>query len=152
MKIYVVTSGIYSDYCIQRVFLNKEKAEEYRLWLRNANEVEEYDTSDDVLIEKKYHVYVELKWYPDKSEKINVSAFKDTESNSNYQRYTDYYDWEQISISRIINAENYDEQYWKDKITKVAYDLKAYVEYLKTEEFSYKQIRDEILYNYNKNY
>lgn len=152
MKIYVVTSGIYSDYCIQRVFLNKEKAEEYRLWLRDANEVEEYDTSDDILIEKKYHVYVELRWYPDKSEKINVSAFKDTESNSNYQRYTDYYDWEQISISRIINAENYDEQYWKDKITKVAYDLKAYVEYLKTEEFSYKQIRDEILYNYNKNY
>lgn len=151
MKIYVVTSGTYSDYCIQRVFLNKEKAEEYRLWLRDANEVEEYDTSDDVLIEKKYHVYVELRWYPDKSEKINVSAFKDTESNSNYQIYTDYNSWEQISISRIVNAENYDEQYWKDKITKIAYDLRADVEYLKAEGFSYKQIRDEI-YNYNKNY
>ena len=151
MKIYVVTSGIYSDYCIQRVFLNREKAEEYRLWLRDANEVEEYDTSDDVPIEKKYHIYVELKWYPDKSEKINVSAFKDTESNSNYQIYADYNDWEQISISRIVNAENYDEQYWKDKITKVAYDLRADVEYLKTEGLSYKQIRDEI-YNYNKNY
>ena len=151
MKIYVVTSGTYSDYCIRRVFLNKEKAEEYRLWLRDANEVEEYDTSDDILIEKKYHVYVELRWYPDKSEKINASAFKDTESNSNYQIYTDYNDWEQISISRIINAENYDEQYWKDKITKVAYDLRADVEYLKTEGLSYKQIRDEI-YNYNKNY
>ena len=56
MKIYIVTSGIYSDYCIRRVFTNKEKAEEYREWLHDSNEVEEYDTSDDIPTEKKYCV------------------------------------------------------------------------------------------------
>ena len=150
MKIYIVTSGTYSDYCIRRVFTNKEKAEEYREWLHDSNEVEEYDTSDDMPTEKKYHVRVDLKWYPDKSEKTVVSAYKDTESNNDYQIYTNYNNtWEQIVVVRIVYMDNYDEQHWKDKLTKVAYDLKAVVEFLKTEGFSYKQIRDEI-YNYNK--
>lgn len=48
MKIYVATVGEYSDYHIEAVFLNKEKAQ---LWLaahevRDA-EIEEYDTQDE---------------------------------------------------------------------------------------------------------
>lgn len=149
MKIYIVTSGTYSDYCIRRVFTNKEKAEEYREWLRDSNEVEEYDTSDDMPTEKKYRVRVDLKWYPDKSEKTFASAYKDAESYYNYQTYTNYNTWEQIVVVRTVCAENHDEQHWKDKLTKVAYDLKASVEFLKTEGLSYNQIKDEI-YNYNK--
>lgn len=149
MKIYIVTSGTYSDYCIRRVFTNKEKAEEYREWLHGSNEVEEYDTSDDMPTEKKYCVYVDLKWYPDKSEETVVSAYKNTESDFDYQTYTNYNTWEEIIVVRNVSAGNYDEQHWKDKFTKVAYDLKANVEFLKTEGLSYEQIKDEI-YNYNK--
>lgn len=53
MKIYVVTSGEYSDYCINAVFTNKEKAMEYiaiRAGQSDFSEdlhMEEYDTMDD---------------------------------------------------------------------------------------------------------
>lgn len=70
MKVYVVTSGIYSDYRIQKIFLNKSKAEEYKKWLPNSNDVEEYDISDDDTIEKQYKIRIDLKWYPNKEEKL----------------------------------------------------------------------------------
>ena len=39
MKIYIVTCGSYSDYCINKVFTDKDKAEEYRKWCEeNADE------------------------------------------------------------------------------------------------------------------
>ena len=53
MKIYVVTSGEYSDYCINAVFIQKEKAMEYiaiRAGQSDFSDVlhmEEYDTMDD---------------------------------------------------------------------------------------------------------
>ena len=54
--------------------------------------------------------------------------------------------WEELVVTRTINADNYDEQYWKDKLTKYIYDLKAYVEYLKTEGCDNKQIKDAIAF------
>ena len=52
MKVYVVTSGEYSDYRIEKVFLDKDKAELYRDLHRHEDyyfqmEVEEYDSYDD---------------------------------------------------------------------------------------------------------
>lgn len=52
MKIYIVTAGEYSDYHIERVFLDKKKAE---YWARLENGIDEYtdcgieefDTSDE---------------------------------------------------------------------------------------------------------
>lgn len=145
MKVYVVTSGIYSDYCIQKIFLDKDKAEEYRKWLPDSNDVEEYDTSDDDIIEKQYKVQIDLKWYPNKKEKLTARSWKDCESDYNYNYYSNYSDiWEELSVIRTVNSDNYDEQYCKDKLTKYIYDLKAYVEYLKIEGFDEKQIRDAI--------
>ena len=148
MKIYVVTAGIYSDYHIEKVFTDRKKAEEYKLWLRDSNDIEEYDTSDDISIQKKYYVGAELDLYPNKSEKLSVFSFRDSDADSNYQSYTDYGSGETIRVARVVNADNYDEQYWKDKLTKVVYDLKAYITYLKVMGFTEKQIRDEIR-NYN---
>ena len=145
MKVYVVTSGIYSDYCIQKIFLDKDKAEEYRKWLPDSNDVEEYDTSDDDTIEKQYKVRIELKWYPNKKEKLTARSWKDCESDYNYNYYSNYFDiWEELVVTRTVNSDNYDEQYYKDKLTKHIYDLKAYVEHLKIEGFDEKQIRDAI--------
>lgn len=144
MKIYVVTAGIYSDYHIERVFTDRKKAEEYKLWLRDSNDVEEYDTSDDIFIQKKYYVSAELRLYPNRPEELSVSAFRDSDASSNYQSYMDYGCGETIHVVRVVNADNYDEQYWKDKVTKVVYDLKAYIAYLKMMGFTEKQIRDEI--------
>jgi len=52
MKVYVVTSGEYSDYRIEKVFLDKDKAELYCDLHRHEDywghmEVEEYDSYDD---------------------------------------------------------------------------------------------------------
>lgn len=145
MKVYVVTSGEYSAYMIQKIFLNKDKAEEYKKWLHNSNDVEEYDTSDDDTIEKQYTVRIDLRWYPNKEEKLFAKAWKDCESDYNYNQYFNYSGiWEELIVTRTVNGDNFNEQFWKDKLTKHIYDLKAYVEYLKTEGCDEKQIRDAI--------
>ena len=48
--VYIVTAGDYSDYRIERVFLEKDKAYKYCNLMNNRRDeyrVEEYDTSDD---------------------------------------------------------------------------------------------------------
>ena len=144
MKVYVVTSGTYSDYMIRKIFLNKYKAEEYKKWLPDSNDVEEYDTSDDDIINKSYKVRIDLKWYTNKKEKLIAGAWKDCESDYNYNYYYNYSDWEELTVVRTLNGDNFNEQFYKDKLTKHIYDLKAYVEYLKTEGYNEKQIRDAI--------
>ena len=56
MKIYVVTSGEYSDYGICAVFTDKEKAKLFCAlredWFEPPR-IEEYDTSDDIPAEAK---------------------------------------------------------------------------------------------------
>lgn len=53
MKIYVVTSGEYSDYCIEAVFTDKEKAKLYcaahEKYTADYPRIEEYDTEDDAI-------------------------------------------------------------------------------------------------------
>ena len=145
MKVYVVTSGTYSDYMIRKIFLDKDKAEEYRKWLPDGNDVEEYNTSDDDTIEKKYKIRIDLKWYPNKEEKLIARSWKDCESDYNYNYYSNYSDiWEELAVVRTVNADNYDEQHWKDKLTKFIYDLRAYVNQLKSEGFNEKFIKDAI--------
>lgn len=48
-KIYVVTQGSYSDYHIEKIFLNKEKADLY-CSCHNGCSIEEWNCSDDMLI------------------------------------------------------------------------------------------------------
>ena len=146
MKIYIVTSGIYSDYHINRVFLDKNKANEYAEWLGDDHvTVEEYDTSDNDTIEKQYKVRIDLKWYPNKEEKLIARSWKDCESDYNYNYYSNYSDiWEELVVVRTVNGENFNEHYWEDKLTKYAYDLKAQIEYLKSEGFDEKSIQKMI--------
>ena len=149
MRVYVVTSGIYSDYMIKKIFLNRDKAEEYKEWLYDANDIEEYDTADDDTVRKVYIVHVTLEWYPTGKEKLNFSIYRDCESCSrDCQWYTNYGNnfWEEVGITRIIHNDNFDEERIKDKYTKVMYDLKARILSLKADGYNEKQIR-EILYN-----
>lgn len=53
MKVYVITSGEYSDYCIRTVALSGEKAEQICAMLNGSNgyrsdtaTIEEYDTDE----------------------------------------------------------------------------------------------------------
>lgn len=64
MKVYVITSGEYSDYCINAVLLSRKKAERICA-MRNTNleyygeisRIEEYDT-DDIICESVEDVAV----------------------------------------------------------------------------------------------
>jgi hypothetical protein len=56
MKVYIVTDGIYSDYHIEAVFTDKEKAEAFAA-IHTYNNVEEWD-ADELLPEGKTDVYV----------------------------------------------------------------------------------------------
>lgn len=57
-KIYIVTSGLYSDYCIEAVFSTEEKAKEYINIYGDYNnrEIEEYEI-DEENPERKDRVY-----------------------------------------------------------------------------------------------
>ena len=48
-KIYIITSGEYSDYCINAVFSTKEKAEEYVQQHGTNYRVEDYDIDEEVV-------------------------------------------------------------------------------------------------------
>ena len=56
MKVYVCTSGCYSDYCIHRVFLDKDVADKYKQMLYDGNDVEEYETDDELIRNSKHFV------------------------------------------------------------------------------------------------
>lgn len=60
MIVYIVTSGSYSDYHIQRCFLEKEKAYFYADNSIDCR-VEEYDTSDHETIEVITYAHIESK-------------------------------------------------------------------------------------------
>lgn len=151
MKVYIVTSGTYSDYMIRKIFLDKDKAEKYKEWLPDSNDVEEYNISDDDDIEKQYKIRIELTWYPNKKENLIARSWKDCESDYNYNYYSNYSDiWEELVVVRTVNADNYSEQYWKDKLTKFIYDLRAYVNQLKAEGFNEKFIKDAIEFKKSK--
>ena len=49
MTVYVVTTGSYSDYGIHSIFTDKNKAKECAKLLDNSNDIEEYETSDNVV-------------------------------------------------------------------------------------------------------
>ena len=149
MKVYVVTSGIYSDYTIKKIFLSKEKAEAYKEWLCDANDIEEYDTADDDVVHTVYYVHAELKWYPNGEEKINFSIYRDCESydSQDNQWYRNWGRWgEEIGIRRIIPNDYFDEQRIKDKYTKALYDLKALVLSLKADGYNENQINNGMMY------
>lgn len=52
-KIYIVTSGEYSDYCIRAVFSTKEKADEYIQQHGTDSSIEVFDIDEEVKKETK---------------------------------------------------------------------------------------------------
>ena len=52
-KIYIVTSGEYSDYCIQAVFSTKKKADEYRQQHGTDFSIEVFEMDEEVKKETK---------------------------------------------------------------------------------------------------
>ena len=150
-KVYLVTYGSYSDYCIDKIFLSKEKAETYYNLIKNTtydvNDIEEFDLSDDEVFTPYY--YIEFKYYISGMEDkycrsshpinmphlfggqyyINVYQCLD---NSSYatKRWSNYANGI-ITLKRPIGTskDKIDIDYLTDKYLKVCYDLAAEIRY-----------------------
>ena len=132
-KVYIVTSGEYSSYCIEKVFLDKTKAEAYCKFHDNYD-IEEYDTSDDDIYTSFNYVNI---YYIFNIETYNldIQIFIKTackEENSYYlQPYFNslaYAKYITINYTHPINQLD-DEEKIKNKYMKVFQDLTSEIKY-----------------------
>lgn len=145
MKVYAVTSGIYSDYMIEKVFTDKSKAEEYKEWLADSNDIEEYETEDDLVVNKYYRVLIDYKKYNNKETTPSIRVNKQTSENR-YIRYSEGVDWRhnaysELSLVRCIPAQNWNEEFYRNKFTKAAYDLMAIAQHHRAEGASVEDVQ-----------
>ena len=146
MKIYVVTDGEYSDYCIEKIFSNKPAAEEYKKWRNIRNQIEEYEVYDKAFEEcegeKVMFIRVQGTVYPEAVVDIRYDVRPDVVDNarqksdrgvmSAYKTDTPaftfvVYNW------HYIPADNWDEEKYKAKFTKALYDQAAFAKNLLAE-------------------
>ena len=142
MTVYIVTSGEYSDYSIERVFSNKKAAEDYIEWRRPSYyRIEEYDMLDsgkdiDMEGQAKYY-YIEVRGICYKEAIVNITCNIERTITSNrpdlIKPRTGVWEYKpeeqsfRLTVRRWILAENWDEEFHKNKYTKVLYDTAAAV-------------------------
>lgn len=154
MKIYIVTRGCYEDYYIDKVFTDKEKAEEYRKWCNDANDLEVYETEDDYKYKKYYAVYISY-MVTDKDKnpepKMQIEKYNDTQVPKNYTKIIDYhslgYDYFTVIMSRYVSAENWNEDFYTNKYTKTIYDIAKIAKQKLREGFTERQINEVLKTN-----
>jgi hypothetical protein len=135
MKVYIVTDGDYSDYMIEKVFSNREAAEEYKKWHNIHNEVEEYEIYDEPFTkedgEKAMVIRVQGTVYPEAvvDLKFDIRPSMILEGSitrgagvMGYQRNNNIF---VVYSYRYIPADKWDEEKYKAKFTKSLYDLAA---------------------------
>lgn len=147
MKIYIVTRGCYSDYYIDKVFTDKDKAEEYRKWCDDANDLEVYDTEDDFQFKKFYNITVNYRVNDNgrnKEPTINIYRYNSDEIYENYTSVSDMHRYGgkyiDICMVRFISEENWNEDFYRNKYTKAIYDIAAIVKQKLFEGFTDDQI------------
>lgn len=146
MKVYVVTTGAYSDYSIEKIFTDKAKAEEYKEWLYDSNDIEEYETDDDFEISKFYKIVVSYT-VDDRRETVpEVYIYKCTKEDV-YSYHIGYSEYQfggksfRISMIRFIPEQNWNEEFYRNKYTKAIYDLAAIAKCKRLEGFSESDIQ-----------
>ena len=149
MKIYIVTCGSYSDYYIDKVFTDKDKAEEYRKWCRGANDVEVYDTEDDYEFKHFYKITVQYKNNDNgrnSEPTINVEKYVHEQMCDNYTSFSDMHRfggrYVELYMVRYIPEEKWNEEFYRNKYTKAAYDLMAIARQRLFEGFTDAQITE----------
>jgi hypothetical protein len=161
-KVYIVSSGSYSDWHIKAIFASEEKAKFYHDNNNDydLNEVEEFELSDEAVIEPIH--FVECKYYiiPSKSSfsknKLGEFEFEIKTTNTlddKIERIDSTYldDWNGcIRLKRFINKMEMDEEKLKLKYFKVCTDFEAIIKYELASGSDYRSI-NEILQNRKSN-
>jgi hypothetical protein len=163
MKVYIITSGEYSDYGIDKVFIDKEKAEE---WIRlnqrryDVPKIEEWNTSDESFIIGKYQIkkYITVNYESESfngGEGFQIYLSQDnTESRPNLNEYPynysnySYRTWNRtshtISLYRLVDDDFTEEDLKSvsNKYLKICRDYVTKAKSLMSEGFDEKQIKE----------
>lgn len=158
-KVYVVTSGEYSDYIIDKVFIDESVAKNYvEFNNKYGNSYEQYLEVYDLNEDKKF-----------KEVNYVVASFEVNTKNNTFEleidiEKTNNIDWDEsisnttvyqsksrfineVYICRLITDENYDEDFIKSKYKKVLYKLMDDVNYLLSLGFSEYDINNQFKNN-----
>jgi len=136
--LYVVTAGCYSDYHIEAIFRDKEKAKYYCTCHEDC-EIEEYGFSDNNVFTPFESVIINFNIYENKNieDRINFRfrhlAKEDAKWYMENRESVSVYDsWISICLWRRL-PDNYDEEKIKQKYTKAYQDLRGEILYLVSE-------------------
>lgn len=134
-KVYIITSGIHDDYSIDRVFLDKEKAEKYieTSWDKS---IKVYDTDDDKEINEISYVegeYIKnssvgdvkpVVWIePSYTNTLDITI--DEAKSNSFHKYD--YNKQTLTVKQVLIG-NFDEEEIISKYEKLLYDLMAKIE------------------------
>lgn len=158
-KVYVVTSGEYSDYSIDKVFIDESVANNYvEFNNKYGNSYEQYLEVYDLNEDKKFKEvnYVVASYEVNTKnntfeleidiEKTNNIDWDESISNTTvYQSKSRFIN--EVYICRLITNENYDEEFIKNKYKKVLHDLMDDVNYLLSLGFSEYDINNQFKNN-----
>ena len=132
--IYIVTSGEYSDYGIDAVFQDRNKAEVYSQCHPDA-EIEEWEFFDNNIYTPFNVVNIYMSILQNNAKKVFFSFQTLSKEDANcYTVNKDFvtvYDAQHIEIYLIrILPKNYNSENIKDRYTKVFYDLIPEIKYV----------------------
>ena len=99
-KIYIVTSGEYSDYCIQAVFSTMKKAQEYRQQHGTDYSIEVYDVDEEVKKETKVW-RVAIRFDNFKVSECRAGLWGDGWGYHMKDTFEYYLDWKKIEYIRL---------------------------------------------------
>lgn len=151
-EIYIVTAGDYSDYHIEAIFKDKEKAEAYCKCHKDCG-IEDFDFSDDNIytvfnyVKIQYNIYLNR----DLDNNLYIQFGRLTKEDDDYldrnEEYVNVYsDWLSIVIIRKL-PEVYDEDEIREKYTKALHDLHAEVKYMLSEQDTSSYEKEKIAEN-----
>lgn len=136
MIVYVVTSGEYSNYMIEKVFSNKEAAERYKKYHRCNNCIEEYEVYDsmeaaDNESKPSMCIRVQGEVYPEALVNIKYEINPTVVCTGSITKGADVHSFIgnrfTIYTYRYIDEDKWDEEKYKAKLTKSLYDYTALV-------------------------
>lgn len=145
MEVYIVTTGCYSDYGIDKVFLDKEKAEHYAEWREDAR-VEVYSTEEEENTEEMWKIRISGRFVPNKKITTPICNVEKTNKEDEFNRtyFTDYRkyntDYCELTIIRCIPNKNFDENFYVNRYTKAYYDFCYMISQKLNEGFTEKDI------------
>ena len=147
-KVFVVTSGEYSSYYIEAVFLDKSKAELYCQCHRDCT-IEEYSLCDNNIYTPYYIVFIDYRWNM-KTNQTRIDFSFETHAKEDCQFYiknrcasTIYGGF--VNINKSIRLYPYPSEEVKEKIkdkyTKAFQDYQAQMKYILS-EYNLQDIED----------